>query len=427
VSSGTDQLCPVSINSTAGIGRPIASAERLTLIDSLRGAALFGVLLINMLWFAGEQNAATAAQFAQLPTARLDAIVAELIDVFVFAKSIGIFAFLFGFGFALQAERLGARGADTRAVLGRRLVGLLVIGLAHWCLWSGDILHIYAVAGFLLIPLCGWSNTRLLAVGVPLAIVARPATTFVAAQLGAPPGAFGSQLDAELSARLHVFQSPDFLAYMCLQLREDVLPSLLDGSYIGGVLHALARFMVGMAVARGAYLRKVPEHIRVVAMVSAISLLLGVVFQREWLFEEWLRAAGLSSSAALRVALAVLNSFGVVAMTAGYVALFALTWQAAAGRRVLASLGPVGKMALTSYLAQTLVNYVIFFGIGFALVARVGTTFCVVASTVVFSLQAVASRYWLDRFRFGPVEWLWRWWTYGKRPPMRLRARAATV
>jgi uncharacterized protein len=395
------------------------------MIDALRGAALFGVLLINILWFAGEDNAVTPEKLAQLATAGLDSVVAELLDLFVFAKSIGIFAFLFGFGFALQMDRLAARGRDPRAVLARRLSGLFVIGLVHWLIWSGDILHIYAVAGFLLLPLHRWSSARLLSIGVPLAVVARPATNLVSAQLGGGPELLAPPLDAELAARLQVFQSADFLGYLRLQLHADVLPSLFDGSYIGGVLHALARFMVGMAVARADCLREVRTHATVFVAIACLCLLFGIVFQREWIFEEPLRSAGwLSSAIALRFALALLNSFGVVAMTAGYVALFALTWQVAAGRRLLGTLEPVGKMALTSYLAQTLINYLIFFGIGLGLVARVGTTFCVVVSVLVFAVQIVASRYWLGRFRFGPVEWLWRWWTYGERPPMRLRAQA---
>src|SRR5689334_23119424 len=93
-------------------GAPGAQPEtraRVTLIDALRGAALFGVLLINMLWFAGQQHAMSAAQYAALPSAKLDESVENLIDLFVAAKAIGIFSFLFGVGFAMQIPKLGSR------------------------------------------------------------------------------------------------------------------------------------------------------------------------------------------------------------------------------------------------------------------------------------------------------------------------------
>jgi uncharacterized protein len=89
-------------------------------------------------------------------------------------------------------------------------------------------------------------------------------------------------------------------------------------------------------------------------------------------------------------------------------------------------LAPVGRMALTNYLTQTLLHLFIFYGfMGLGLMGRVGTSLCVPIALAIFTLQILYSRWWLARFRFGPCEWAWRTLTYGRRQPMRLAAGSA--
>jgi len=96
-----------------------------------------------------------------------------------------------------------------------------------------------------------------------------------------------------------------------------------------------------------------------------------------------------------------------------------LLYQRENWRPRISLLAPVGRMALTNYLAHTVLNLLIFYGYGLGLLGKVGTTFCVVLSLAVFALQIVYSRWWLRRFRFGPAEWLWRTLTYGRAQSMR--------
>ena len=99
---------------------PVAPQDRLPMIDALRGAALFGVLLVNMMWFAGIDSAVSPLQLAALPTATLDARVDDFIDLLISAKAIGVFSFLFGVGFAMQLESLERRGVSPRRRYARR-------------------------------------------------------------------------------------------------------------------------------------------------------------------------------------------------------------------------------------------------------------------------------------------------------------------
>jgi uncharacterized protein len=392
----------------------------VTLIDALRGAALFGVLLVNMMWFAGVGHAVPDAMLAGLPTASLDARVIDLIDLLISAKAIGVFSFLFGVGFAMQIESFRRWDPAPHRRYSRRLVGLLVLGLAHWlAVWSGDILHVYAVAGFVLLGLARLRTRTLVAVGLVLAVFARP----IVGRLYLLTGGDGAMLmpSADVVAlRFDVFTQGSFAETVGLQLREDVASQLVSGSTLADLLHALGRFMVGIAVARAGCLRRPGEYLRPAAWIAALALPAGFVLEHDWIFGDSMQAHGwVTQPVVLQILRHACNSLGVVCMTAGYVALFMLGWQVGRIRRMFGLLAPAGRMALTNYLSQTVISYLLFFGFGLALMGRVGATVCLAISAAVYLLQCLVSHWWLAHFRFGPMEWLWRWWTYGSRPLLR--------
>jgi uncharacterized protein len=401
---------------------PLAPHDRLPMIDALRGAALFGVLLINMMWFAGmDSESVTRATFDALPTAALDARVDDLVDLLVSAKAIGVFSLLFGVGFAMQLESLERRGVSPRRRYARRLTGLLILGLVHWlAIWSGEILHVYAVAGFIMLLLTRVRTRWLVVVGLTLAVLARP----IAGRLYLLTGGDGSlltpALDHDMAARLQVFAHGSFADAVALQFRQDIYWKLTSGTALAAVLHALGRFMIGMAVARKGFLRDPAAHWRGAAMLAAIALPVGFVLEHDWAVLSFLRDLGWQPQPlATEIFKHVCASVGVVCMTGGYVALFMLLWTLPATRRALSVFAPAGRMALTNYLSHTAINYLLFFGFGLALIGRVGITVCLALSVAVYLSQLVISRWWLKRWNYGPFEWLWRWWTHGARPPFR--------
>jgi uncharacterized protein len=121
----------------------------------------------------------------------------------------------------------------------------------------------------------------------------------------------------------------------------------------------------------------------------------------------------------------VLVEIAMFALSIAYLCGLALLYQRAAWRRRLAWLAPVGRMALTNYLTQSVLLVLLYYGVGAGLLGRVGTALCLVFCVVLFGLQMVVSAWWLARFRFGPVEWLWRCLTYGRRQPFRRAVAAA--
>jgi len=106
-------------------------------------------------------------------------------------------------------------------------------------------------------------------------------------------------------------------------------------------------------------------------------------------------------------------------MVALYVSAVALLMSRPAWNRRLSVLAPVGRMALTTYLSQSAISTFLFYGWGLGLIGRVGPALCIPLTLSIFSAQILFSRWWLQRFRFGPVEWLWRSLAYGKPQPMK--------
>ena len=158
--------------------QPTSDIERHEILDVLRGFALYGVLLANLVWLTTDM-VLTDARLQQLPTAPFDPIARALVAFFIDGKFYTLFAFLFGLGFSLQIQRAAMRGARLMSLYARRLTVLLLIGAMHVPLiWYGDILMLYGSAGFaLLLFRHARPTVRLLVLALVLALFARATFT----------------------------------------------------------------------------------------------------------------------------------------------------------------------------------------------------------------------------------------------------------
>jgi uncharacterized protein len=412
---------------------PISSRERIQLIDVLRGFALFGVLLANMAWLSGEEVVLTEARAASLPTAAIDHFAKYLINFFVDDKANTIFAFLFGLGFAVQLIRAEERGISILPIYTRRLFWLLVFGLVHMLLlWYGDILHLYALMGFVLILFRRSSGKTLLIAGVLLAIL--PFSIYFSlpwlfAQLGgAPPEA--AELAAELAAatqakeaRLAVFSGGTYFAVIREHLRFNFSDYIKSGFMLGLAFYALGRFLLGYYVGRRRLLHDAHLHLPLFRRLLVWGLVVGIIGNAVFVWVSVVMDNKTGNEASLwAVGAAWIIDIGIPAMSLFYLSAIVLLFQRPRWQSRLLWLAPVGRMALTNYLMQTVFHLFIFYGygIGLGLIGRIGTSLCIPLSLAIFTLQILYSRWWLARFRFGPAEWLWRTLTYGARQPMRV-------
>lgn len=403
---------------------PAAAGERIELIDVVRGFALYGVLLANLIWIAHD-GAVTPAQAAALPTAALDRVVRLGVEFFVDWKFYTLFSFLFGLGFSVQLMRGERRGASVLPVYLRRLAILFGFGLVHaYLVWYGDILHHYALLGFLLIVARKWSDRALLGTGIGLGVVL-PAVVVIGRGLLSPSEPRAGPDPAELQvleARLRAFTSGSYAA----SFRENAKYALSFWAS-GFALHfmpaILGKFFLGFYAGRRRLLEQPEAHLALFQRLLVWGLVVGLIGNALWVWTTELTDSGrLASSSGWVLAAQVPIYLGLIAMAGFYLSGLVLLWRRPGWRSRLAWLAPVGRMALTNYLTHSVIYLSLFYGFGLALLGRVGAAYCLALSIVVFAGQVMLSSWWLRRFRFGPAEWVWRSLTYGVRQPMQLRA-----
>ena len=411
---------------------PIDASERIVLLDGVRGFALLGILIANMLTFSGYMFM-DEGQRAALSIGPIDTAVDFAIETFVHGKFYALFSLLFGIGFAMQLGRIEQRG-ETVGRYARRLSVLALFGLAHLLLvWIGDILLLYALMGFVLLAFRNLSNRALLwgaalLWAVPVAWAAykflagfNPFATFMprlapmAGMLGVP---FGPGTQAE------VYGSPDLMLHLKAHPIEFVLRFII---YLDEMrfTKVLAMFFIGLWIGRHAIPANLARFEPLMRKMAIVGVAAGLPMA---LLHSSIVMGWIGDPQTLGTVLAAETSYclAVPLMGMGYASLFGLAWLH--GRRTLIeTFAPAGRMALTNYLMQSIVQSVIFYGWGLGLFGEIPISLMLILSLAIFAAQILLSRWWLATHRFGPMEWLWRTLTWGQSQPMRLESHARAV
>ncbi len=398
---------------------PLPAAERLPVVDILRGAALLGILVENILFFSGPR-----VQWQLLPPlwpAAVDRAFNFGVLWLEQGKVYSLFAGLFGFGIAMQMQRAGARGF-LRLYL-RRLVVLLAIGLVHGLfVWWGDILFQYALLGFCLLPFRRVKDRPLLiAAGVlwltpVLCAAGLAALSEVARRLGVEGGAGGGQAALWQAAQesLQVYTHGTWGAVQRLRMHEFVAA---QGDVVMLLPGMLMMFLLGLYAGRRGLLRAPAEHARLWRRLLVWGLPSGLAVHLAYAvlaLHSDVTQPGLAAGGTF-----VLYALGVPPLALGYAAGLVTLLQRPVWQRALRPLAALGEMSLTNYLLQSVVCTLVFYSYGLGWFGQLRPALSLVPTLVLFALQVVASNWWLARFRFGPLEWVWRWATYGEAPPLR--------
>lgn len=413
---------------------PVPPRERVVTLDVLRGFALCGVLIGNMVLYSGQWAERGPAPE---PTT-LDEIAEWLLTIFVHSKAQTLLTLLFGLGFAVQLLRAEERCEPVIGLYLRRLVVLFALGALHvTVLWWGDVTWTYAVSGFGLLAFVSTSSrsgARLRSLSFRSLVASKRARVAWALVLTFVPYLVWSIPGVRLAA-LRVFMEPQefgaHTARMAEALRhaghaelawEHLRYALVWCSqiYVWYFLWTLGRFLLGYVAGQlrwfdndGAH--HLPVFRKLAAWCGAIAVVtttFGVVVRLGVL-----SLAPLGLSGGLLVFLAV-EQIGFLALTLAYVGIVVLLMQRPAWRRILRVLAPVGRMPLTTYFSQSLICTFIFYGWGLGWAGSVGVAGCLGLALAIFSVQIAISHLWLGFFRFGPLEWLWRSAVYLKLQPM---------
>lgn len=399
---------------------PVSQTERIAEVDVLRGVALFGVLTMNFVGFAGAFILSTETQLAALPTAAVDRVTTFLVEWLIGDKANTLFATLFGLGFYIQLRRSEGKPGFVRR-FSRRLFWLLVFGWFNALfLWIWDILNLYALAGFFLLLMRNWQARTLAVFGLVAAMYSDKLQQAIIAAAGLPPLVPHSQYaDAAVLARQQIARTGSYPEIVASFAQWTWTEWIAGGLLIAWIVYALGRFALGAAIGRSGLLDAIPRYLPLLRRIAWIALPLGLVAAF------LARALGnglIGSGEGWRMLGGALRSPAALILVAGYASAIVVAYQQGAGRKFFGWFGPVGQMALTNYLVQGFIYAFVLFGVGpgLALAGRIGSTAVLAICIAFFAAQIVVSRLWMARYRFGPMEWLWRWLTYGgARPPMR--------
>ena len=386
-------------------------AERIELLDALRGFALLGILFANILYWSGW-GAMTEEQRIAFAGADAAAWQYRFHHLLVDGKFYTIFSLLFGVGFALQIARLSARGLEGMRIYRRRVLVLLAIGLVHtWLIWDGDILTLYALLGLVLPFFYAWRERTLLIAAAILIFLVPIAGVWLFAQLGWAPHQHLFALSNSIAENLGADTAPDkALEWLRRNDFAGWASWQLSGTPFSWALRikswripkVLGIMLVGLAVGRRLAAGGLVENRRLLGLVLVAGLAIGLPASIAYAFIPGLGQADWPSL------------IGTVPLALAYAAAFALAWPKA--RPVLRYFVPVGRMALTNYLTHSMIGLIFFYGIGFGLAGTFRPLAFYGIALLIFGGQIFISRWWLARHEQGPAEALWRFATYGRRP-----------
>ena len=404
---------------------PVAESERIASLDVLRGFALLGILVMNI------QSFAMVGVVYDNPTAYRNPTGANLVvwflsHVLADQKFISIFSMLFGAGIVLMSQRAESSGTKPVPLHYRRMGWMILFGLLHaYLLWYGDILYAYGMCGLFVYlfrrkspqTLVSWALVlaaigSLIAVGLGvfwlphLSPHARadfiqdnwlPSPQDINEELAAYRGSWIAQMSDRVPTAFYIETS------LFLRLYVWKTSSLM---LLGMALFKLGAFQARWS--RGRYLSLVGAGLFVGIPVT----IFGVVqdFAKHWdvqysfyLGEQY-------------------NYWGSYLIALGWTGLIMLWCQSSRAPALQERMAAAGRMAFTNYILQTVICITIFYGTGFGYFERVPRTGQILIVFAIYAAQLAIAPLWLRHFRFGPLEWLWRSLTYGKRQPFRRTA-----
>jgi uncharacterized protein len=404
---------------------PVNTAERIDILDALRGFAIFGIFMINVRVFSGYSYISDELKNKLLLSA-WDPFFDSIHIVFFSGKFYTLFSLLFGIGFAIQIVRASNANRPFIRHFSRRLFLLLLIGLVHlWVLWFSDILVFYAMCGFLLLFFRKLSNNGLLWLMFFLLLLPGLHSWYIYTTNGGYTTFLYEWLSKrwmaadlpQASAEYHTFHMADISRV----IRDGSWNSIVKFNAIGPILRLyiiaydlriikiLAMFILGFWIGRNIINNKIHTNRPFLIKTAVTGFLIGLPLN---IFFVLSKNPGISDSYDVLIK-NTLDTFGYISLASAYAAIFALLYRTGVRKFMSNSFNSVGKTALSNYILQSILGILLFYSVGLGLGEYFGSTLLTLSVVLIFGFQILISNIWLKYFRFGPVEWVWRVLTYG--------------
>lgn len=383
----------------ASLNQPVQQNQRTVSVDVLRGWALLGVVLMNYFdFFTLSRNWET------FKPDTLTNILLYASSILFAAKSWTLLSLLFGYGFAVLMNNVKEKGHNAYGFFAGRMFWLLVLAFINSALFFGDILKDYAVLGLVLLLFYRSSAKTAFITSIVL-LIAIPA---IAAYVGNLP----NDSQKELVKLFPLYRSNNLLDVLWFGLKGTYFGEMISKPYLYTVhVVMFCCFLWGFSLYKINFFNNLTSKLKYIKRAFWISLataiFLTIFFQLvkhfKWDFLKhykvgyWL----------------ILSSMLFIAS--------AICWLYAAGKlkSFFASLEVMGKMTLTNYMVQNLIGLLVFSGFGLGIWNTKPIWFYFLLAIVVYILQVFFSKWWLSKYNYGPIEWIWRQLSYRKRLPLK--------
>lgn len=382
--------------------QPIQQNQRTAIVDILRGWALLGVVLMNYAdaYYLG-------ADFNSQKMDVATKILMGFSQIVFAAKSWTMLSFLFGYGFAVLMQNISNKGINPYAFFSRRMFWLFILAIINSAFFFGDILKDYAVMGMVLLLFYRCTARVALYISIGLLMIVPAVAAFV--QNLKMPG--GMQL---IAPYFHLFQSHNPLKVLWFGLLGTYKYEIENPGYLITVhVVMLTCFMLGLAAQKIDFFNRLVENKKYIKRIfwgSLVFTLLMVAYfittqNMKWTFAKYY------------------SPFYWVILSSMIFITSALCWLYVSKKlkKFFSAMQTIGKMTLTNYITQNVLAVLLFSGFGFSLslAHRIHFGYYLLFAFTIYVLQVYFSKWWLSRYYYGPIEWIWRQLSYGKRFPIK--------
>lgn len=382
---------------------PTQEKERIISIDVMRGFALLGIFVVNMLFFHGPYIYVNPYDWYQTPG---DQEAYKWIDIFVQGSVYPLFAMLFGYGLAMQFMKSEAKGTSFTRLAVRRLLILLGIGCIHaFLVWSGDILITYALAGLCLIVVMKLKPLWLILIGVLLFLIPNglfSGLLYIITK-AAPDEAVLYTGMQEVEASIVAYSQGSWLDVFVQRFNDWIYMQGYGLSIVLIICTILPFLMIGAAAAK----LKLIERARELKLFWIITIIVAMAAGTAIKWLPFTYGDNLFT-------MTVQDTFGGPLQAIAYGGFLALICTIPIVGKLLSPIAKAGRMSMTVYLMQSLIATTVFYGYGLGLYGKIDVATGTWMAVGIYVIQIIFAELWFTKFKQGPVESLWRKLTYPK-------------
>jgi uncharacterized protein len=382
---------------------PTGQSDREYLVDIIRGFALVGVLLANFSSYVEQQ---TPEPILNAISTWPDRFLSGFNVLFLEWKFMNLFSILFGYGFGLILESVSRKNINPNTFFLKRMIWLFVFGFIHCLFWWGDVLHLYAMSGILLLFFKERSTKTILYISVVCMFLIPVCIAYL---LRNRPETFTA---ADMASVYMQYKQESLIDLFSFNLQFYYRMFIDSGSNFHDIIQTLGRFLFGFFLMRVRFFQSPDSKTAMFRKIIAISGPLAISY---FVFRWLLMNDDLDLN---RYLTSLILSVGIFCTTTFYVCMLVLAYLQLGMNRFFSALRDLGRMTLSNYLLISTFLVLLLYGVGSNKLGEISIHTSWLLAFMWLCIEVLFSTLWLKTFRFGPMEWVWRQLTYWKRIPI---------